>query len=124
MRSRAAYKEKSKGVEALRAKCCVVAIGCLDPDLWTLQQEAATPTRQWEFVLYAAIFLAGRNGLLLGESIGTWLLWAGDVKTAFLQGDLEERDQPLYLLPLQDGVTKMAGTFTAVLCLVKGTFTG
>ena len=55
LRSRAAYRDKSKGAEALRAKCRVVAIDCLDPDLWTLQREAATPTRQSEFVLYAIL---------------------------------------------------------------------
>ena len=60
LRSRAAYRDKAKGAEALRAKCRVVAIGCLDPDLWSLQREAATPTRQSEFVLYA-VFLAGKT---------------------------------------------------------------
>ena len=81
LRSRAAYRDKAKGAEALRAKCQVVAIGCLDPDLWSLQREAATPTRQSEFVL-CAVFLAGKNGLLNGNSTCIWLLWAGDVKTA------------------------------------------
>jgi hypothetical protein len=123
LRSRAAYRDKSKGAEALRAKCRVVAIGCLDPDLWTLQREAATPTRQSEFVLYA-IFLAGKNGILFGGNSGTWLLWGGDVKTAFLQGDPEEREQPLYLLPPQDGITKLAKTFQAMLYLVKGNIYG
>ena len=123
LRSRAAYRDKSKGAEALKAKCRVVAIGCLDPDLWTLQREAATPTRQSEFILYA-IFLAGANGKLLGGNTGLWLLWGGDVKTAFLQGDPEEREQSLYLLPPQDGITKLAKTFTARLYLVKGNIYG
>ena len=123
LRSRAAYRDKSKGAEALKAKCRVVAIGCLDPDLWTLQREAATPTRQSEFILYA-IFLAGANGKLLGGNTGYWLLWGGDVKTAFLQGDPEEREQPLYLLPPQDGITKLAKTFTAKLYLVRGNIYG
>ena len=37
-----------------------------------------------------------------------------------LQGSPEERHEPLYLLPPQDGITKLAGTFSAPLYLVLG----
>ena len=36
LRSRAAYRDKAKGCGHLRAKARVVALGCLDPDLYTL----------------------------------------------------------------------------------------
>lgn len=36
----------------------------------------------------------------------------------------EERHEPLYLLPPQDGITKLAGTFSAPLYLVLGNIYG
>ena len=46
-----------------------------------------------------------------------WILWAGDVSTAFMQGTFEghERPEPLYLLPPGDAITLRAGTFKAKL---------
>ena len=110
LRSRAAFRDKSRGIGPLKAKCRIVAVGCTDPDLWILQRESATPTRQSEFLVYA-IFIAGKNGKLLGCALARWTLWAGDVKTAFLQGEPEERAQPLYLLPPSDGICQRAGIF-------------
>lgn len=122
LRSRAAYRDKSKGLSRVQAKTRVVALGHLDPDLSTLSRESATPMRQSEYLLYS-IFIAGKNGKLLDYTT-QWVLWAGDVKTAFLQGTPEERDQPLYLLPPQDGITKLAGTFNHPLFRVRGNLYG
>ena len=57
LRSRAAYRDKAKGCGPLRAKARVVALGCLDPDLYTLARESATPLRQSEMLVYA-IFIS------------------------------------------------------------------
>ena len=53
-----------------------------------------------------------------------WLLWCGDIKTAFLQGTPDPRKLPLFLLPPQDGVTKLAGTFKAPLYKIVGNIYG
>ena len=122
LRSRSAFRDKSKGIPPLKAKRRVVALGHLDPDLFSLSRECATPSRQAEYLLLC-IFLSGRNQLAFDQS-STWSLWSGDVKTAFLQGTPEERAQPLYLLPPADGVTKSAGVFSAPMYLVKGSIYG
>ena len=96
LRSRSAFRDKSKGIPPLKAKCRVVALGHLDPDLFSLSRECATPSRQAEYLLLC-IFVSGRNQLAFDQS-STWSLWSGDVKTAFLQGTPQERSQPLYLL--------------------------
>ena len=96
LRSRSAFRDKSKGIPPLKAKCRVVALGHLDPDLFSLSRDCATPSRQAEYLLLC-IFVSGRNQLAFDQS-STWSLWSGDVKTAFLQGTPEERSQPLYLL--------------------------
>lgn len=57
LRSRAAYRDKAKGCGPLRAKARVVALGYLDPDLYTLARESATPLRQSEMLVYA-IFIS------------------------------------------------------------------
>ena len=116
LRSRAAFRDKARGVGELKAKCRIVAVGCTDPDLWILQRESATPTRQSEFLVFA-IYIAGKNGVLLGDKSARWVLWAGDVKTAFLQGVPERRDKPLYLLPPSDGICQRAGIFQGALLL-------
>ena len=111
-----AFRDKARGVGELKAKCRIVAVGCTDPDLWILQRESATPTRQSEFLVFA-IYIAGKNGMLLGDTGARWVLWAGDVKTAFLQGMPERRDKPLYLLPPSDGICQRAGIFQGALLL-------
>jgi hypothetical protein len=72
-----------------------------------------------------AIFIAGKNGIMENDPV-RWILWAGDVSTAFLQGaqDKSERPEDLFLLPPQDEVTKMAKTFRAPLYRVKGNIYG
>ena len=53
-----------------------------------------------------------------------WQLWCGDIKTAFLQGTPDPRRLPLYMLPPQDGVTKLAGTFRSPLYKIVGNIYG
>lgn len=122
LKSRAAFRDKAKGVPPIKAKCRVVALGHLDPDLFSLSRESATPCRQSEYVLLA-LYISGKNGMLLSGN-GIWCLWSGDVKTAFLQGSPEPRKEPLYLLPPQDGVCRAAKVFPAPLYEVKGDIYG
>ena len=67
LRARAAYRDKSKGVPPLRAKCRVVALGHCDPDLHELSRESATPTRQCEYLVYA-VFVCGLNMMFMDGS--------------------------------------------------------
>ena len=122
LRSRTAYRDKAKGVPPVRAKARVVALGHLDPDLFQLSRESATPCRQSEYLLLA-LYISGRNKMLLGGK-SVWKLWSGDVQTAFLQGQPEPRSSPLYLLPPQDAICKQAGVFTAPLYEVTGNIYG
>ena len=122
LKARAAYRDKAKGQGPIKAKCRVVALGHLDPDLRELSRESATPTRQAEYMVYA-FFTCGVNHMLLDGS-DSWHLWCGDIKTAFLQGTPEPRKLPLFLRPPQDGVTSLAGTFRAPLYKIVGNIYG
>ena len=44
LRSRAAYRDKNKGLGHSRARCRVVLIGCQDPDLTSLTRSQPTPS--------------------------------------------------------------------------------
>ena len=125
LRSRACYRNKSRIPGKLHAKTRVVALGHLDPDLASLSRDSPTPSRTSEYILLA-VFIAGKNKMVENESNVQWLLWAGDVSTAFLQGvqDTSERPEELFLLPPQDGLTKLAQTFKAPLYRVKGNIYG
>ncbi len=120
--SRTAYRDKNKGVGDLKAKARVVIVGCLDPDIFTLNRQCSTPSRQAEYVLLA-FFASGANRVLL-NSTDRWVLWSGDVKTAFLQGRPEKRDMPFYMRPPPDQIRKMAKTFQAKLYIVEGNVYG
>ncbi|CAJ1397606.1 unnamed protein product [Effrenium voratum] len=109
IKSRAAYRDKNKSQGELKAKCRVVAIGCCDPDL-----------RQLALL---SIYASGANQKFMGQK-ERWILWSGDVKTAFLQGVQEGRHQPLLLLPPQDGITARASTFRGLLYEIKGNVYG
>ncbi|CAJ1344302.1 unnamed protein product, partial [Effrenium voratum] len=115
LRSRACYRNKSRIPGKLVAKTRVVALGHLDPDLTTISRDSPTPTRTSEYVLLA-IFTSGINKMVQNTK-AKWLLWCGDVSTAFLQGqpDADERPDDLYLLPPQDGLARLAGIFRAKL---------
>ena len=122
IKARAAYRDKSKGQPPLKAKTRVVAIGCADPDLFSLNRDCATPTRQSEYLVLAA-FISGRNAMFNNKR-HRWALWSGDVKTAFLQGVQEDRHLPLFLEPPKDGITKMAETFRSELYEILGNIYG
>ena len=118
LRTRSCFRDKSKGLGELAAKCRVVALGHKDPDIYRLNRECATPNRTSEHVLFA-ILTAGSNGEY-GETKKKWFGWSGDASTAFLQGDISssERELPLYLLPPSDGVTSLTSCWKAPLYLV------
>ncbi|CAE7223119.1 LZTR1 [Symbiodinium necroappetens] len=118
LRTRSCFRDKSKGLGELRAKCRVVALGHKDPDIYKLNRECVTPNRVSEHVLFI-ILVSGSNGEF-GENKKRWSGWSGDASTAFLQGDISssERDMPLYLLPPSDGVTELTSCWKAPLYLV------
>ena len=124
LRSRACYRNKSKDPNKLVAKTRVVALGHLDPDLASISRDSPTPSRTSECILMA-IFAAGCNGSVENQPMG-WILWAGDVSTAFLQGrqDMSERPDELFLQPPQDEIARRAKTFPAPLYRIKGNVYG
>ncbi|CAE7309156.1 TY5A, partial [Symbiodinium microadriaticum] len=120
LKSRAAYRDKSKGIGPLRPKCRVVIIGCADPDLFQISRDSPTPTRLSESLLMT-IAAAGINKEFCGTK-EVWFLWASDAKSAFLQGDQDtsERDGPLYMRPPRDPLIEATGSFPAELYMVTG----
>jgi len=93
LRSRGCYRDKAVGLGELRAKCRIVALGHLDPDLAKISRSTATPGRLAEQVVYTMICSGhNRNLFRTGKS---WASWTGDAATAFLQGDQAERTKPL-----------------------------
>ena len=122
LKSRACYRNKSRDPSKLIAKTRVVALGHLDPDLYKINRDAPTPSRTSEYLLLS-IYAAGVNGVLQNEP-DPWELWSGDVSTAFLQGLCEDRDEPLYLMPPTDELTRRARTFRHPLYRIKGNVYG
>jgi hypothetical protein len=63
----------------------------------------------------------GRNRKMNRDG-AVWYLWCGDVvKTAFLQGEPDPRDEPLYLAPPRDQISILAKFSLHPWYLVKGT---
>ena len=60
LKSRAIYRDKSLGIGEVRAKCRVVALDHLDPDLEKLNRTSETPGRIAEHVMFCMI-VAGYN---------------------------------------------------------------
>ena len=121
LRSRAAYKDKSRGIGELRAKTRVVLIGCADPDLRQLTRDSPTPTRLSETIIMA-IAASGANRLFQGDG-KSWSLWLSDAEKAFLQGeqDSSERyDLPLFMEPPNDPIIKASGAYSAELYQITG----
>ena len=118
LRTRSCFRDKSRGLSELIPKCRVVALGHKDPDIFRLNRECATPNRTSEHILFC-ILTAGNNREFDDSGL-LWKGWSGDTSTAFLQGDISasERDQPLYLLPPNDGITAMTDCWKAPLYLV------
>ena len=120
LRSRAAYRDKNKGLGEIKAKCRVVLIGCQDPDMFQLSRDSPTPTRLSE-ALVLLIATAGANREFNNEA-GRWKLWISDAKSAFLQGERnhEERAGPLFMRPPRDPLMQATGAFSAELYEVLG----
>ena len=60
LKSRAVFRDKARGQGPLRAKCRVVCLGHLDPDLKALTRDAPTPSRMAEHVIFM-MMVAGIN---------------------------------------------------------------
>ena len=120
LKSRAAYRDKNKGLGEVKAKCRVVLIGCNDPDIFRVSRDSPTPSRLSEAIVLA-IATAGRNREVNGDS-GLWRLWLSDAKSAFLQGEQsrEERGGPLFMRPPRDPVIDEVGAYSAPLYEVLG----
>ena len=82
MRSRAAYRDKNRGLGALKPKTRVVIIGCMDPDLRSLTRDSPTPTRLSE-MLILSIATSGANKMFNYDQ-EVWRLWISDAEKAFL----------------------------------------
>ncbi len=122
LKSRACYRDKSLGIGDIKAKCRIVALGHLDPDLAEISRNSATPGRIAEHIIYAMI-VAGYNGELLTTK-QKWSAWSGDAATAFLQGQQAERRLPLYLSPPRDGLISQTNTWQHSLYRIKGNIYG
>ena len=120
LKSRAAYRDKSRGLGQLRAKTRVVLIGCGDPDLRQLTRDSPTPSRLSELIILS-IAASGANSLFNNDGL-KWHLWLSDAAQAFLQGrqDPSERDGPIYMSPPRDPIIEAAGAYPASLYEVTG----
>ena len=120
LRSRAAYRDKNRGLGEIKAKCRVVLIGCQDPDIFSLTRDSPTPSRLSE-ALVLLVATAGANGEFNNEK-ARWFLWVSDAKSAFLQGErnTEERAGPLYMYPPRDELMIETGAFSSELYEVLG----
>ena len=120
LRSRAAYRDKNRGLGEIKAKRRVVLIGCQDPDLFSLTRDSPTPSRLSE-ALVLLVATAGANGEFNNEK-ARWSLWVSDAKSAFLQGErnTEERAGPLYMYPPRDDLMVETGAFSSELYEVMG----
>lgn len=122
LRSRACYRDKAVGIGELRAKCRIVALGHLDPDLAKISRSTATPGRLAEHIVYMMI-CAGHNSNLFQDG-KQWASWTGDAATAFLQGVQAEREEPLFLLPPKDGLIALTNQWQHKLYRVRGNIYG
>lgn len=117
LKSRAAYKDKSRGIDglnAIMAKCRVVLIGCNDPDLRQLSRDSPTPRRLAEYIVLSTA-AAGANRLFNNDGRKLFL-WLSDAAQAFLQGrqDSTERSGPIYMAPQNDPLIVEAGACPAI----------
>eukprot|EP00438_Fugacium_kawagutii_P011147 Skav200228 [mRNA] locus=scaffold2352:155227:163374:+ [translate_table: standard] len=120
IKSRGAYKDKSRGLGPVQAKTRVVLIGCNDPDFRRLSRDSPTPGRVAEYVILS-IAAAGANHLF-NQDGKKWCLWLSDAAQAFLQGrqDSTERSGPLFMTGPDDPIQKEAGCFPARLYRIEG----
>ena len=123
LRSRACYRDKNVGQGELKAKCRIVCLGHLDPDLELLDRSAPTPGRTTEMLMLAMI-TAGANCELFETQL-KWHSWTADAATAFLQGQQpSERPMELYMYPPKDGLINMTPCWSHPLYKVMGNIYG
>ena len=124
LRSRACYRDKSRGSGPIKAKCRIVCLGHSDPDLFSLNRQAPTPGRTAEHVTFMML-VAGSNKELLDSGL-EWLGRIADAATAFLQGQQpqQERSLPLYVRPPTDGLIAQTPPWKAKLYLIKSNIYG
>ena len=120
LKSRAAYRDKNRGMGELKAKTRVVLVGCGDPDLRQLTRDSPTPSRLSEFLILS-IATAGANRDFNNDGL-KWSLWLSDAEKAFLQGsqDMSERSGDIYMQPPRDPILEAANAFPAPLYQVTG----
>ena len=120
LKSRAAYRDKNKGLGEVKAKCRAVLIGCNDPDIFRVTRDSPTPSRLSEAIVLS-VATAGMNREVNGDG-GLWRLWLSDAKSAFLQGEQnrEERGGPIFMKPPRDPLINEVGAFSAPLYEVLG----
>eukprot|EP00435_Cladocopium_sp_Y103_P069341 s209_g33.t1 len=119
--ARACYRDKSCGVGDLRAKCRIVALGHLDPDLAEINRSSGTPGRVSEHMIFV-MMTAGFNRELFGTK-HPWKAWSADAATAFLQGQ-QSRRSPIFLKPPNDGLIQLTNHWKAQLYRVRGNIYG
>ena len=124
--ARNAYRNKNHGagpgIEDIIAKRRTVILGHHDPDLASLGRASPTPSKFSKSVLLQ-LACSGLNSNV--ENTGKkWHLWAGDVKTAFLQGTPEAQHERLWMRPPRDGIQRLANTFPHRLYLIQGNLYG
>ena len=86
LKSRAAYKDKNKGLGEVK-----VLIGCNDPDIFRVSRDSPTPSRLSEAIVLS-VAAAGRSREVNGDG-GLWKLWLSDAKSAFLQGEQNREER-------------------------------
>ncbi|CAK9042996.1 Integrase catalytic domain-containing protein (Fragment), partial [Durusdinium trenchii] len=121
LKSRVAYKDKSKGQGQLRAKARTVLIGRQDPDLKQLTRDSPTPTRLSEMVVMS-IATAGAN-CQFNQDGRRWHMWISDAEKAFLQGQQDSTERqglPIFMEPPSDPIIKDAGAYPCELYEVVG----
>ena len=121
--SRNACRDKNRGAgPSVAAKCRTVVLGCLDADLSQLDRSSPTPTKFAELtVIQVAASGLCRQVELTGME---WGLWGGDVATAFLQGEPDARELPLFLRPPRDELQRRAKSFPHRLYSIEGNLYG
>ena len=118
MPSRVCYRDKNCGIGELAAKARPVILGFRDPDLRHMKRNASVMRR---VTLFSILQIAASS---VFDPDGYWELGAGDAMSAFLQGDQEDRDQELYMLPPRDPIVEAAGAFPHKLYRIKGNVYG
>lgn len=117
LRSRMCYRDKLCGRgPGVLAKARLVVTGFTDPDLHRLTRNSPTATR----VAFYVVLQYAASGFMTG-----WNLQTSDVATAFLQGQQQDRDLPLFMRAPTDPLVEKSGRFhDAQIYLVLGNIYG